>query len=274
MPRPVAQHSEPINSDSFLDIVASVVSIMIIMVVMEGSRIKNAPVKVSIPANPAVAALEKDLAAEQALRGDVLKSAEEIGNLERETVRRGTQRDVLATMVSAVEHKIQERRQKLDAAKRADFDLARNLSESRFQLEQLVEQREQVENAPAPPVVVESYPTPISRAVDGPEAHFLVSNGRVVFDSHRAALGAVSIASQAAGLQASRSAGVDRDGRAGGRFSPSLHAGASRHFARDGKAAAAAATRGCKNGRSSRPRTIWASRCGWPWSRAPISARR
>ena len=107
MPRPVAQQSEPINSDSFLDIVASVVSIMIIMVVMEGSRIKNAPVKVSIPANSAVAALEKDLAAEQALRGDVLKSAEEIRNLEQETVKRGTQRDVLATMVSAVEHKIQ-----------------------------------------------------------------------------------------------------------------------------------------------------------------------
>ena len=53
MPRPVPQHAEPVNGDSFLDIVASVVSIMIIMVVMEGMRIKNAPVKVAIPANPA-----------------------------------------------------------------------------------------------------------------------------------------------------------------------------------------------------------------------------
>ena len=34
---------------------------------------------------------------------------------------------------------------------------------------------------PAAPVVVESYPTPISRAVDGPEAHLLIANGRVVF---------------------------------------------------------------------------------------------
>ena len=31
------------------------------------------------------------------------------------------------------------------------------------------------------PVVVESYPTPMSRAVDGPEAHLLISNGRVLF---------------------------------------------------------------------------------------------
>jgi len=91
-------------------------------------------------------------------------------------------RNLLATVASAVEQKIQQRRQQLDEARRADFDLARNLSESRTQLEQLVGQREQVENGPAAaPVVVESYPTPISRAVDGPEAHFLIANGRVVF---------------------------------------------------------------------------------------------
>ena len=81
------------------------------------------------------------------------------------------QRDVLATMVSAAEHKIQPAAAEARRAKQADFDLARNLSESRSQLEQLAGQRKEVENASAPPVVVESYPTPISRAVDGPEAH-------------------------------------------------------------------------------------------------------
>ena len=149
MPRPIPQHAEPVNGDSFLDIVASVVSIMIIMVVMEGMRIKNAPVTVAIPANPAATELEKDVAAEQSLRGDVLKMAEEIRSLQQEAARRGMQRDVLATMVSAVEQKIQERRQKLDAAKQADFDLARGLSESKFQLDQLNRQRQQAENTPA-----------------------------------------------------------------------------------------------------------------------------
>jgi hypothetical protein len=181
MARPVPQQSEPINGDSFLDIVASVVSIMIIMVVLEGSRIKNTPVNVSLLANSPAAVLEKELAEEQSLRQDVLKTADEIRNLEQETVKRGMQRDALATMVSAVEHKIQQRRQKLDSAKRADFDLARSISESKFQLGQITEQRKQAENAPGEPIVVESYPTPISRAVDGPEAHFVVANGRVTF---------------------------------------------------------------------------------------------
>ena len=181
MPRPIPQHGEPVNGDSFLDIVASVVSIMIIMVVMVGMRIKNSPVTVAIPANPAVTELEKDVATEKSLRADVFKMVEETRQLQQEAAQRGLQRDVLATMVSAVEQKIQERRQKLDTAKQADFDLARGLSEAKFQLDQLHRQREQAANAPAPPVVVESYPTPISRAVDGPEAHLLISNGRVLF---------------------------------------------------------------------------------------------
>jgi hypothetical protein len=181
MPRVRDSASEPVNSDSFLDIVASVVSIMIIMVVMEGMRIKNAPVQVSLAATPAAKELEKELAGVQSLRSDVLRVEGETRAVATEGVKRAMERDALATMVSAVEHKIQERRQQLDGTKQADFDLARGLSESRYQLDQLVRQREQVENGPAPPVVIESYSTPLSRAVDGPEAHLLIANGRVAF---------------------------------------------------------------------------------------------
>ena len=39
----------------------------------------------------------------------------------------------------------------------------------------------QLEKQPIDPIVVESYPTPLSRSVDGPEAHLLVANGRVLF---------------------------------------------------------------------------------------------
>ena len=95
---------------------ASVVSIMIIMVVMEGTRIKNAPVKVSLAASPAAKELEKELAGEQALRSDVLRVEGETRAVAAEGVKRGLQRDALATMVAAVEHKIQERRQQLDGS--------------------------------------------------------------------------------------------------------------------------------------------------------------
>ncbi len=125
--------------------------------------------------------MQKDAATEKSLRTDVFKLVEETQQLQQEVARRGMQRDALATLVTAVEQKIQERRQKLDAGKQANFDVARGLSEAKFQLEQLHQQRDQTATATAAPVVVESYPTPISRAVDGPEAHVLISNGRVVF---------------------------------------------------------------------------------------------
>jgi hypothetical protein len=151
------------------------------MVVMVGMKIKNAPVTVAIPANPAMTELEKDVATQQSLHGDISKIGEETRQLQQAVAQRRLQRDMLSTMVGAVEEKIQERRKKLDAGKQTDFDLARGLSEAKFQIEQLNRQRDQAASAPAAPVVVESYPTPISRAVDGPEAHLLISNGRVLF---------------------------------------------------------------------------------------------
>jgi hypothetical protein len=181
MSRPTTQHAEPVNGDSFLDIVASVVSIMIIMVVMEGMRIKNAPPKVALPASRAAKELEHALAAEQSLRGDVWKIAEEMSNVKRQAAVRGAQRDLLATVAAAAEDKIKERREQLSRPKQADFDLTHSLDQSRYELQQLAAAREQVENQPAEPIVVESYSTPISRTVDGPEAHLLISNGRVVF---------------------------------------------------------------------------------------------
>ncbi len=181
MPRRATSHTEAVNSDSFLDIVASVVSIMIIMVVMEGVRIKKTPVQVAIPANPAAEALKKDLATEQALRGDVLRTAAEIEDLQRETLARTLQRNALAVAVARVDQAIQRQRRQLDGGRQADFDLARSLSESKQQLRQLAQQRRQAEGATGKPVVVESYPTPLSRAVDGPEAHLLIAHGRVVF---------------------------------------------------------------------------------------------
>jgi len=181
MPRPVAHLTESFNGDSFLDIVASVVGLMIMMVVLEGSRIKNAPVQTSIPISSAAAELEKELAVERSLRDDVLKAADELENLQRETAARRIQRDMLAAMVSATEDSIQRQRGQLDGLKREGFDLARELSEAKTQWEQLEKRRVQVESAPTAPIVIESYPTPISRAVDGPEAHVLVTNGRAAF---------------------------------------------------------------------------------------------
>jgi hypothetical protein len=177
------QEAEPVNADSFLDIVASVVCIMLIMVLMIGMRIRNTPVQapLSPEAVQAVADLEKVAAEERSLREDLAKSAEEVRSLEREAAVRGLERDMAATAVAAMEHEIRTRRLQMDTQTQADFDVARDLAGARRQLEEVQRRQVEVQTARPDPIVIESYPTPIGRAVDNREAHFHLRLGRVAY---------------------------------------------------------------------------------------------
>lgn len=181
MARPVPQETEPVNADSFLDIVASVVCIMLIMVLMVGMRIRNTPVEpmLSPEAVQAGAALEKAVSDERSLRADVAKATREIQCLEEETAARGVQRDLVATTVAAMEHELGTRRSQMDSQARADFDVARSVADARRRLDDLKRQRIQVETTRPEPIVVQSYPTPIGRTVDNDEIHFHLRQGRV-----------------------------------------------------------------------------------------------
>jgi hypothetical protein len=179
MRRPAAQLTEAVNSDSFLDIVASVVSIMIIMVVMEGMRIKNTPVTTSLRSDPLVTELQHDLAHEQSVRADVLKADGEVKQLREWAAARSIQRDLLLAAVSTMEKKLDEHRQNLEGQKRDEFDLGRTVSQARFRLEQLAKEKEQAEVSDAAPVVLESYSTPIGREVEKNEVHFILWGGKI-----------------------------------------------------------------------------------------------
>lgn len=167
--------------DSFLDVVANMVGILIILVMVVGVRVKNAPVVTSISGKTKQVdrELEEDLNTERSLREGVLSAAGQTRTLQRETLVQRRRRDILATAVAACEHRIRSRKQQMDTQTQTDFDLKRSLLESRFQLQQLGRRRAQAENAPAEPILVESYPTPLSRTVDGNEAHFQLRGGQV-----------------------------------------------------------------------------------------------
>jgi len=173
--------TEAVNADSFLDIVASVVSIMLIMVMMIGMRIKKTPI--DAPLGPEAAQAKSDFerrqTAEQSVRGDVLRVAARLEDVHRLSAVHRSGRDMLATGVAALEQRIRDRRAKLDAPSQEDFDLARALSETRQQVEQLQRQRVAVAGAAEKPVLIESYPTPLSHTVDSDEVHFQLRNGRL-----------------------------------------------------------------------------------------------
>lgn len=193
MPRPAAAQTEAVNADSFLDIVASVVSIMIIMVVMEGSRIRNAPVDPHLVAealraekaksgqpDKGVAAIRAEGRAQEAsIRGDIARIYKELEQLGVQAILRGEERNSLATTVAAMERKIADRRKELDAPTQQEFDLVRKLGDSRAELAQLKQQAREAANASPEPIQIAARGTPISRTVESEEVHFRLRAGRV-----------------------------------------------------------------------------------------------
>ncbi len=177
-----ADSFEGFGSDSFLDVVTNVVGILIILVVVVGLRVKNA--HLAAPAEPSDAgrALEGAQVTALALERDVMALAERIRALRLFGARRFRERAVLATQAAAFEHADRERRRELDTHARGDAELRDQLAAAQESLQRLErELDERKVDAARRTIEIETFPTPLSRTVDGKEAHFQLRAGRVVY---------------------------------------------------------------------------------------------
>ena len=173
------------DHDSFLDIVANIVGILIILVVLVGVRAKHAPVSVSVPGpKPAggKSASKDDLELERALRQDLIDMQRRGIRLADEAILRDRQRIALAMRVSATERKIEEDRSQLDAQAQAEYDLQLKLAEEQAKLKEAIRKSifAQQQKEGAEPVELEFNSTPISHTVHGRELHLLLQDSRVV----------------------------------------------------------------------------------------------
>jgi len=182
MPRHLTNDPAAPEHDSFLDIVANIVGILIILVMVVGVRAKNAPVVASIPADThrADTELERELAVEQSLRSDVLQMANQVRAIRQEAIVRHRHRAELAARTAAWQQKIQSHTDQLDSESRENFALERTLSAAQSELQQLRHERDQTQNAKVDPILVECYPTPLSKTVHGHEVHFRLRGQRIM----------------------------------------------------------------------------------------------
>jgi len=171
-----------VGQDSFLDIVANIVGILIILVMVVAVRAKNAPVSMSVPGPEQRASeheLQQDVAAEQALHREVLAAAARIREVEQAKRARLAERSRLALLKSAAEKMIQVRREEFDAAARAEFDRRRQLADARSELVELENQVELASRLRPEATRVENFPTPLSETVHGHELHLQLRGGRI-----------------------------------------------------------------------------------------------
>lgn len=173
------------DNDSFLDIVANIVGILIILVMLVGVRAKHAPVAASI-SDPTQQTLKSEvqdeLDTEQRIHGDILELNRLGQKLTEEAISRDRQRNELAMRLSAVERQIKSRRKGLDADARADYDLRRRLADQQAKLNETIRKSvlTQAEKSDTKPIEIEHHPTPISHTVHGKEIHIQLRDSRVV----------------------------------------------------------------------------------------------
>jgi hypothetical protein len=178
-----AEHEEAVNADSFLDIVASVVSVMIIMVMMTGLKIKNTPPDAAVSADVVRAAgdLAQKTNDEQALHREIAALDRQMRELQAQTALRARERDVLSLAVTGLDQQLRGAQQQAAEQKDVSGQIAAKLAEARNRLEILNRQREAIERSPLASVQIESYNTPLGHTVVGREVHFQLKYGRVSY---------------------------------------------------------------------------------------------
>ncbi len=184
--RPRPQTEGP-GQDSFLDIVANLVGILIILVMVIGARAKTAWVvsRDDPQAEARLAELKSSWELSQnttaALERDINDLDERTQAVQAATKLRAEERSRVQFVLASVERQIADRRQALDGASREEFDLRRELLDVDAELKQLADRTAAVESAAAPTAIIEHLPTPMARTVFGQEVHFQMRGGRLTY---------------------------------------------------------------------------------------------
>lgn len=173
MRRPASSFSSDMQGqDSFLDVVANMVGILIILVTVVGVRAGHAPSDAP-PADPARQRELETLQAESvSLQADVLDLTRQAKSVHAMMAARNVERERLATLVAVGREELERRRNKLGSESQAQYELNMHLTDAQGRLEQLERERASLQNVRPETIRVQSLPTPISKTVHGKEVHF------------------------------------------------------------------------------------------------------
>lgn len=185
MKRRESQAEAP-GQDSFLDVVANLVGILIILVMIVASQARFGFVGGDSPPETPAASLEPlpDVAGAMAKANDVEMGIVEINrnlaaqNLELEMKAR--ERARLQLLVTVAEQRLAEHRDQLTSADKLRFDLQSQLTQSTKELQQLEFERSTLAQS-QPGNVIPHLPTPMAKTVFGTEIHFRLLEGKITY---------------------------------------------------------------------------------------------
>ncbi|MFO7907108.1 MAG: hypothetical protein ACQESR_12385 [Planctomycetota bacterium] len=187
MRRRVRQTAEEPGQDAFLDIVANLVGILVILVMIVGAQAKDAisraetstDAKKDETVEEAEVEAERDTLAsvQSELRG-ILKKA---NRQRREIAYRRLERDRILEMLAEAKNQLERKRESLSEEQQDAHDLQSKISAAKDQYNDLKMSLDAVTRGTPPVRVVNHRPTPLAKTVFGNEVHFRLKAGRLAY---------------------------------------------------------------------------------------------
>ncbi|RMF39836.1 MAG: hypothetical protein D6753_12900 [Planctomycetota bacterium] len=170
-----------IGQDAFLDTTANLVGILIILVVVVGTKTKIDAEEYSRRAAETQAASDLDAprAEAQALAEALVRHQRTMVEYELETEYRRAERDALLERVQLARQSLQERLAAASAEQQRRVAEAQRIEELRSELNKKLEQLGVDDERPRPKIVLEHLPTPMARTVFTREVHLQIKGNRV-----------------------------------------------------------------------------------------------
>ncbi len=178
---------DAIGNDSFLDVVSNIVGILIILVMIAGSRARHYVTEAhdttesttEISQEFAKADLRATRQTAVSLNGELGKLTHEASRLANEVKAAEYAQIELGTFIQTAEHELAKQREQLDDKTRKEHDLAAKLVSARLKLDQVQRAQLSEVSTAAPSIEVKSYPSPISATVFTKEEHFRLMGKRI-----------------------------------------------------------------------------------------------
>ena len=198
--RPDRHQQEETSQDSFLDVVANVVGVLIILVMLVGMQASRSLflADASPSADSDSARLTSDTTGQKpedleelnsqldeatrqakATQRTVKELARRVSRVSHEADAHDRQRVKLAMHRALVEEDLQRRRELLDAGSQREFDVQRQLLQSQIKLEELTKEQLSLATSDPEAVEIECVPTPLAKEVDEPSIHLRLRGGLV-----------------------------------------------------------------------------------------------
>jgi hypothetical protein len=173
------------GKDSFLDVVANVVAILIILVIVVGSQASQIVIQKESARQQALAGeggpqaeVSRAEAEAKAVENGVNELEQRMSRQKFEISYRQAERERIQLLVTVAEQRLSEYRDQLSQVEKEKYDLQQELMASRGELSSL--SQPQVGGKP-PPIVLQHLPTPMARTVFGTEIHFRLQGGRLAY---------------------------------------------------------------------------------------------